>query len=392
MLTASLAHEIACENAAVTGLGILITDRDGEVIGSSDPKRLGTCHEASLEVVRTREPASHTARQAAALHGVKPGLTLPILVDGEAVGTVGITGSPARVRRFGPLVRRHTEILLRESATLRSQLLLEAGIEDLIRDIASFDPEVIESAALVARARELGYTLDVPRIAIVFAVSAETGGGRAPRRDASVLRAELVRVIRERFADADDIVAASTPGRFVVLHRLRRYSPSQTDAATTANCAAIVEAVRVRYSLPLRAAVGGVGATLTELRLAMQDASDAMLLAAKVAPTATTYTIRELRPHQLLSSAGHRARSRLIATELAELRAQGDWEQLRTTLIAWCEAGFNLVAASARLHIHRNTLIYRIAKIEQITGRSLRDHAACITTYLACLADQIEES
>jgi carbohydrate diacid regulator len=79
-------------------------------------------------------------------------------------------------------------------------------------------------------------------------------------------------------------------------------------------------------------------------------------------------------------------------TELTELRAQGDWEQLRNTLIAWCETGFNLVAASARLHIHRNTLVYRIAKIERITGRSLRDHAACITTYLACLADQIDDS
>jgi carbohydrate diacid regulator len=153
-----------------------------------------------------------------------------------------------------------------------------------------------------------------------------------------------------------------------------------------------VDTVGTRYTLTLRAAIGGVGTTLVELRLAMQDASDAMLLAAKVAPTATTHTIRELRPHQLLSGAGHRARSRLIVTELAELRSQSDWEQLRATLIAWCESGFNLVAASSRLHIHRNTLIYRIAKIEQLTGRSLRDHAACITTYLACLADQIEES
>ena len=129
-----------------------------------------------------------------------------------------------------------------------------------------------------------------------------------------------------------------------------------------------------------------------ELRSALQDASDAMILAAEMVSMERTHSIRELRSRQLLSSAGHRARSRLIVTELAELRLQADWEELRNTLIAWCEAGFNLVAASAMLHIHRNTLIYRIAKIEQITGRSLRDYAACITTYLACLADQIEES
>jgi carbohydrate diacid regulator len=56
-----------------------------------------------VDVVRTRRPASHTAEQAAALRGVRPGLTLPLLlVDGDAVGTVGITGSPTRIQRFGP--------------------------------------------------------------------------------------------------------------------------------------------------------------------------------------------------------------------------------------------------------------------------------------------------
>jgi carbohydrate diacid regulator len=261
-----------------------------------------------------------------------------------------------------------------------------------VRDIASFDPEIIESAFLDARAGELGYSLDIPRIAIVFAVGAMPSGGSALRHDPSVLRGELIRVLRERFGDAEDIVAATTPGRFVVLHRLRNYSPGRTDASIVRSCDAVAEAVRTRHSLTMRAAIGGAGTTLTELRAALQDASDAMLLAGKVAPNATTHSIRELRPHQLLSAAGHRARSRLIATELAELRLQQDWEQLRATLIAWCDAGFNLVAASAVLHIHRNTLIYRLAKIEQTTGRSLRDHVASFTIYLACLAEQIEDS
>ena len=109
MLTSSLAQSVAAENAAVTGLGILITDPDGTVIGLSDPTRLGSFHEASVDVVRTRMPASHNAEQAAALRGVRPGLTLPLLVAGDAVGTVGITGSPGAdpaVRTPGPQAHR----------------------------------------------------------------------------------------------------------------------------------------------------------------------------------------------------------------------------------------------------------------------------------------------
>jgi carbohydrate diacid regulator len=389
MLTASLAQEIAQENAAVTGLGILITDRNGEVIGSSDLKRVGSFHEASVEVIQTGMPASHTARQAAALHGVRPGLTLPILLDGKAVGTVGITGSPPRVRMLGPLVRRHTEILLREAATLRSQLLRERGIEDLVRDIASFDPAVIEAAFLHARAAELGFTLECPRAALEFCLSADPIEVRTPGQDALGLRAEIIRIIRERFAQSEDIVAATAPGRFVVLHRLPNSRHFETSLATV--CDAVAEAVRARHKLSMNAAIGGCATTIVELRSALQEASDALLLGARISPQATTYSIHELRTYQLLSSVGQRYRARLIAAELAELRSQADWKQLRATLIAWSEAGYRLVDAASALHIHRNTLLYRMAKIEHITGRSLRDHAATVTMYLACLADQIDD-
>ncbi|MEV2210292.1 helix-turn-helix domain-containing protein [Streptomyces sp. NPDC050997] len=66
-----------------------------------------------------------------------------------------------------------------------------------------------------------------------------------------------------------------------------------------------------------------------------------------------------------------------------------DWSALRDTITAWCESGFNLVRASAALHIHRNTVVYRMHKIEQLTGRPLREHRTTMALYLACLADQL---
>jgi carbohydrate diacid regulator len=60
-------------------------------------------------------------------------------------------------------------------------------------------------------------------------------------------------------------------------------------------------------------------------------------------------------------------------------------------LVAWCESGFNLVRAAAGLHLHRNTLVYRLNKIAQLTGRPVRDHPAALALYLACLADQLDD-
>jgi carbohydrate diacid regulator len=93
VITARLAQEIASETSGIIGYNVVITDREGIVLGSGDPNRVGSFHEASLEVVRTERPAAHTTEQAGLLIGVRPGITLPVFLDGEVVGTVGLTGA-----------------------------------------------------------------------------------------------------------------------------------------------------------------------------------------------------------------------------------------------------------------------------------------------------------
>jgi carbohydrate diacid regulator len=376
MLTSSLAQSVAAENAAATGLGILITDPDGTVIGSSDPSRLGSFHEASVEVVRTRLPASHNAEQAATLCGVRPGLTLPLLVEGDAVGTVGITGSPTRIRRFGPLVRRHTEILLRESAALRSQFARERAAEHLIRDLADDDRDDPGSADLRERVRDLGCRVHASRIAIVFATDQNEPDPRVG----------LFGAVRDHYTAREDIAAPLTPSRFVVLHHLldERAAREAADEARS-----LVVSLRTRRGVDLRAALGGISQTIEGLRPSLHDALDALALGTRIDPTKVVADIDHLRIHQVLTAAGRDARSRLTAASLSELRALPDWPELRQTIIAWCESGFRLVDAARALHVHRNTVVYRIAKIERISGRDLRRYADCLTIYLACLADQL---
>ncbi|TDO45757.1 carbohydrate diacid regulator [Kribbella sp. VKM Ac-2527] len=368
MLAGSLAQQIARDTSDVIGYNVLITDDAGIVIGSGDIGRLGSFHEASVEVLRSRQAAWHTAAEAAELRGVKPGMTLPILIDGEAVGTVGITGSPRQVRRFGLVVRRQTEILLQESLELRSRLLRERALEELVRDIGSFDPDVLDPEFLVGRAAELGYDLTVPRTVLLV--------------DVDEPMPELLRTLRDALGPKA-LVATMTSGRLAALPVTKGRSPSQL-ATATAN------AVARRNDLRCRVAVGGTGVGAAALHDAYADAADALRLGPRIDPGGTTYLIDELRGHQVMAAVGLRARSRLMTSVAGSLVAQPDWPDLRRTLIAWCESGFNLVRTAEALHIHRNTLIYRLQKIERLTGTPWRNHRANLTLYLACLANQLD--
>lgn len=388
MLTPSLAQEIARDTTAVIGFNVLITNAEGTVIGSGDESRVGSFHEASVAVMDAGEAKIHSMTEAHDLRGVRPGITLPLVIEGRAVGTVGITGSPAQVRRFGLVVQRQTEILLAESASLRSRLLRERALEDLLRDIATYDPDLVEPELVQAQARELGVDLSKPHVVVLVDVG--TGLGRKPQQDASVLRSELLRAIREVFGRPQDLVTSVATGRVAVLHGRPSRGDIEADGDVIEACRRMTEKVESRYGVRTRVAIGSTAATVAGMRDSYRDADDALRLGAVLAPDAQVHTIATLRAHQLLASVGHRTRAHLVAQVTLGLRDLPDWPMLRHTIVVWCESGFSLVEASRRLHVHRNTLLYRLAKVERHGARSVRDYPASLALYLACLADQLD--
>ena len=266
-LTPALAQEIAGETSAIVGLNVLITDTEGTVIGSGDLSRVGSFHEASMEVLRTGEQASHSAAEAQKLRGVRAGMTMPILLHGEAIGTVGITGSPRQVTRFGLMVKRQTEILLTESMLLRSRFLRERVLEDLVRDVTHFDPELVAAQDIVDRSREYGLDLTLPRrvvtIDMVRRPAAQDGGDSA-----------ALRTVRDAFPEQQSVAVLAGSGSVVVL---ARESEPDVLLGEVRSC---LEQLGRRLSVRATVGVGSPADDLLTLRQSYDDAVDAARLGA----------------------------------------------------------------------------------------------------------------
>jgi carbohydrate diacid regulator len=369
VMTPELAAEIADETTRILGHNVLITDENAEVIGSGDVSRVGTIHEASVAVVKSGVAASHNAEEAAALVGVRPGITMPIVLDGAVIGTVGITGSPAQVVRLGRLVQRQTEILLRESMFQRTRLLRENRLTQLVRDIVEFDPRILDEQIIRATGVELGYDLGQQRVAVLFEV--QHGPDSYP---------SSVRAIGEVFDARTDIVAELAAGRYVVLHH-----PSADDAEHLRSCVRRAAALlRERHGVVVHIGIGESGSGVAALAASCADAKDALRLAGDSAGVEIR-AISHLRVRQLLESASAVARTRFTSSQLNLLSRETDFSALKQTLVAWCECGFNLVTTAQRLAIHRNTVIYRLDKISRLTARDVREPGVAIALYLACL-------
>ena len=140
------------------------------------------------------------------------------------------------------------------------------------------------------------------------------------------------------------------------------------------------------------AGIGSPATTVAELHDSYHDASTALFLAARLPGTTRVAHIDDLRVPEIVAAGSQHTRTRFVRALLGDLRAQTDWPTPRQTITAWCECGLNLVRAAAELQIHRNTLIYRLNKIEELTGHSTRVARFVLRLYLACIADYLESS
>jgi carbohydrate diacid regulator len=375
-LTPTLAQEIAGETSAIIGLNIIITDGRGIVLGSGDESRIGSFHEASLGVVESQRSAAHNAEEAARLQGVRPGMTLPIVHRGMAVGTVGITGSPGKVRRFGQVVRRQTEILLEEAVLLRSRMTRERVLENLLRDMLNYDPDA--HTDLTARAHDFGFDLTLPRQAIVVEITRH-----GPESPGSVQTSPL-RLIRDVFHDSQDISCSISSTTYVVL---RRYDEAH-DSLTRADVDELAERMTDQHGWPTRIGKGGPAQSIDAIASSYLEARSAIRIGVSTGRP-SPYDIEELRVEQLVTAIPGRVKERVSEEVLGPLRTKGDWASTRATVLAWVESGFVLVEAARSLNVHRNTLVYRLQRISTITGRPTTDRRGWLVLYLACTADAL---
>lgn len=56
------------------------------------------------------------------------------------------------------------------------------------------------------------------------------------------------------------------------------------------------------------------------------------------------------------------------------------------TLTVYFETGTNASKTSERLYLHRNSLLYRLERIQELTGLDLRDHESRLILQLGLLA------
>lgn len=164
------AQEISEYLSAIMERSIIITDVNGIIIGAPDKERIGKIHPPSIPCVKFRKMSFDDYEAAKRIGVWYPGSTVPLFFQDQVIGTAAIAGDPELVLQFTTLVKKQIESMLREKVSEYSISVTQKEINDLVKDISTFNPHKDTDLTLLKRARRLGIKLDVPRgvISVVF--------------------------------------------------------------------------------------------------------------------------------------------------------------------------------------------------------------------------------
>jgi len=385
--------ELVAALASALRASVTLEDTDGRVLASAPAegycpppalaaRRAGAARAAlkaqeasgrryTVARVPVRGPNGRVTRSTAAW-------AAPVVVGGELAGRLWVTDPPAEpepvqlrvIERFTLVVAL---LLLQQRHLLDVQSRLSGDLlGDLLRDGGPVRPR-----AVLDRAAALGHDLSRPHVlALLTADAAVPSAVRLP---------ELARAAAEPGPDPKVPLAGPCDGAYVLLlpaepdpgDALRRVL-AKADQATGARGRLTLVAGPVArdpagYATAFRVARGAAALRRASGRGGFVDVGR-LGLSALLLETGTPDALRRFAADVLHTVAEH------------EERHGGD---LLATLRAWLSAGCSTAAAAGALVVHRNTVTYRLGRIEQLTGRSLRDSRVRLELELALTIREI---
>ncbi len=363
-LLAGLAQKIVDEVTGILAEEVIVVDHSGMIIAASDQTRIGNFHEGALISVTKKAKITITKEDALRLKGVKSGINLPISFQNKIIGVIGITGEPREVNRFGELIQRMTELIIQEAHYHEKLDSKYRGLETFVYEwvhLQQIDEDFRE------RGEILGISMDIPRCCVLIEIS--------QFKSNPMIEGETTRVLREFYSgENQDILVQWGSGRYVLLKAVQAL---QVEESLVTSLKSLQAVMQEKYGITI---VIGIGTRVEESSLLHKSYTNSKkaLRVAKKHDGLIFYD--QLTLDVALAEITDETRQEVVEKVLGVLIGE---PELLETLEVYLESDLSIKSTSQKLHIHINTLHYRLKRICELTGYSLKETDNVVMFYVA---------
>lgn len=304
-------------------------------------------------------------------------LVAPILVQGSIAGFLSLIGSDGDLGELHRLaVGRAAHACAIELVRARAARDARDEVEEELLDVLTAARPGSQDAAR-ERAKRKGFDVDAPYL--VIAAEADQAGSARPirvawERQLGTMRLQaLVRDRGDLTLGLISLAGRRAPEPRALLDQLHR----------TARTAA---------KGPVAIGHGAVRSGTAAVSHAAREAEQALLMGRRLYGADASTAFNDLGLYRFLYAL--KPLPELTAfreATLAPLRQRDRSGVLLATLKAYLAVNGSPTDAADRLHLHRNTVLYRLGRIEEILGSALRDADVRLTLHLALKIDEVLE-
>ncbi len=357
-LTPTLGQKIINETRNLIHEKIIIVNDKAIIIASTDSSRLGDFHEGALQTIQTKSTTILTESHLTTMKGVLPGVNLPITIENKVIGVIGITGNPTEIIPFASLMKKMTEILIRENI-----LVQETEWQSRAKEAYFFEWVQMNDIPthFIDRGKLLDFHLSFPlRCSIIEIEAFERSYKDRLNEILDLLSLKITctpirwghnRII---FLTEEDTIDLNT--LTMQLHSLQSYLASKFCLTTTI----------------------GIGTTTNTY--VISDSYQKATKALKLGKPGTITAYDELLLEFCLDEVSTDIRKEFTDKIFSSLYKE---ENVFLTLRSYLNNNMNLKQTASELHIHINTLHYRLNRIEQLTGLNPKSTYAITLFYTA---------
>lgn len=337
MLSRELAQNIVNKMMDVIPYNVNIMNDKGIIIGSGDLSRLGSLHNGALEALKLKSVIEIFKDD----DKIKSGVNSPIFFRKKVIGVIGITGRPNDVRQFTRLVTVTAELLINQEYTLNKHVLKERLKEEFIYEWLYLKEEY--DREFIQRGLNVGIDISVRRIVLVLEFKKE---------EFNILINKIKRFIK----DGEECINLASNKIAILLienNNLRkRFLKLEDFLNSTGSKVGISEKNKI-------------------LSKSIKEAVAALEVGKKLYNNRIFYNYKRIKSFHGFDNFINKEE----IDEFVELiNKENIGEELLETFLTYIKFNGERKKISEELHIHRNTLNYRLERIEEITGFSFRNY------------------
>ncbi|MFB2802887.1 sugar diacid recognition domain-containing protein [Shewanella seohaensis] len=401
VLDQHIAKQIVSRTMKIIGHNINVMNGQGVILGSGDPKRIGSTHEGALLAIAQNRNVELSEEVASGLHGVKPGINLPLHYQGQIIGVIGITGDPAELTHYGELLKMTAEMIV-EQANQQDQLQWEnRQREEFILQLIKAQTD--DDEQLHRWAKQLDIDINLPRVAAIIEVSEKQS---TPTQQKSAAFSSLIQseqnadernprvseILKQvlhllQNPDRGNLIAMTSMSQLVILKPAFLDGKQWDPELENQRIDKLLQRLPAQMDLNFKIALGHFFPEKGGIARSYQTAQETLNLGKQLNPEGTKYLFEDYSLQVLLSGLKHDWRGQALASPYQQLAKADKNGQLRKTLAAYITHFGDAQQCANALFIHRNTLRYRLDKIQQLTKSDIHSLHGLLSLYLGQLID-----